>query len=128
VGAEATQEVASIIGVEQCEVETEGRWSQSSSPRWIMKPVARTSQGPHVTILNRTSIRIKNGTTIMTSNLVDRKELQVKLRYMRNRYMKLGSVKSVMTNNGKRSIISNLNRRRRVMCDVKRSSGIKDPR
>jgi hypothetical protein len=83
--AEVTQEMASTVGVEQCEVETKGRWSQSSSLRWITKSVARTSQGSHVMILNRTNIRIKNDTTTMISNLVGRKEMQVKLRYMRNR-------------------------------------------
>jgi hypothetical protein len=77
--------------------------------RWITEPTTRTNQGPSATIMDRTSIRIKNDMTTMISNLTDRKELQVKLRYMRNkRYMKLESVKSVMTNNRKRSTINSL--------------------
>jgi hypothetical protein len=53
--------------------------------RWITKPTTRTSQGPSAMIMDRTSIRIKNDMTIMINNLADRKELQVKLRHMRNR-------------------------------------------
>jgi hypothetical protein len=79
--------------------------------RWNMKMVIRTNQGPGAMILDKTSIRIKNDTTTtMINNLADRKELQMKLGYMRDRgYMKLGSAKSVMTNNRKRSTINNLN-------------------
>jgi hypothetical protein len=53
--------------------------------RWITKPMTRTNQGLGATIMDRTSIRIKNDTTTMISNLAGRKELQVKLRHMRNR-------------------------------------------
>jgi hypothetical protein len=49
------------------------------------KPMTRTNQGLGATIMDRTSIRIKNDTTTMISNLAGRKELQVKLRHMRNR-------------------------------------------
>jgi hypothetical protein len=108
--------------------------------RWITKLTIRTNQSPGATIMDRTSIRIKNDTITMISNLDDRKELQVKLGHMRNRWhMKLGSAKSAMTNNRKRSTISSLNKYRRrkrthrikmsrVRCHVKGGSGIKDPR
>jgi hypothetical protein len=77
--------------------------------RWITEVTTRTNQGPDVTIMVRTSNRIKNDTT-MISNLTNRKELQVKLRYMRNKWhMKLGSAKSAMANNRKRGIINSLN-------------------
>jgi hypothetical protein len=80
---------------------------------WITKPMTRTNQGPGATIMDRTSIRIKNDTTTMISNLARRKELQVMLRYKRNiRHMKLESGKSAMTTNRK-STISSLNRHRR---------------
>jgi hypothetical protein len=108
--------------------------------RRITEPTARTNQSHGVTILNRTKFRIKNDTTTMISNLAGREKLQVKLRYMRNRWhMKTGSVKSALTNNRMRSTIGSLNRHRRmkrtqrikisrIMCHVKRSSRIKDPR
>jgi hypothetical protein len=108
--------------------------------RWITKPTTRTNQGPGATIMDKTSIRIKNDMTTMISNLAGRKELQVKLRHIRNRWhMKLESAKSVMTNNKKRTTISGLNRHgrrkqthrikmRRVMWHVKGGSEIKDPR
>jgi hypothetical protein len=108
--------------------------------RWIPKPTTRTNQGPNAMIMDRTSIKIKNDTTTMISDLAGRKELQVKLRHMRNRWhMKLGSVKSDMTNNRKRSTINSLNRHKRkkridrikmsrVRYHVKGGSGIKDPR
>jgi hypothetical protein len=35
-----------------------------------------------VTILDRTSIRVKNDTTTMVGNLAGRKEMQMKLGYM----------------------------------------------
>jgi hypothetical protein len=91
-------------------------------------------------ILNRTSIIINNDTTSMISNLADKKELQIKPRHMRNKcHMKLGSAKSVMTNNRKMSTISSLNRHMRrkrthrtktsrVMCHVKGGSKIMDPK
>jgi hypothetical protein len=53
--------------------------------RWITKPTTRTNQDPGATIMDRTSIWIKNDTTTMICNLTGRKDLQVKLRYMRNR-------------------------------------------
>jgi hypothetical protein len=82
--------------------------------RWITKPTTKTIQGPSAMIMDKMSIRIKNDTTTMISNLVGRKELQVKLRNMRNRWhVKLKIAKSVMTNNRKRSTISCLNRHRR---------------
>jgi hypothetical protein len=71
--------------------------------RWITKLTTRTNQGPCATIMDR-SIRIKNDTTTMISNLAGRKELQVKLRHVKPR-----SVKSAMTNNSKRSTINSLN-------------------
>jgi hypothetical protein len=44
-------------------------------------------------IMNRTRIKIKNGTITMINNLANTKELQVKLRYMRKRrHMKLVGV------------------------------------
>jgi hypothetical protein len=65
--------------------------------RWIKEPKVRTIQGPGAMIMDRTNIRIKNGAASQ-------------LRYMRNRrHIKLGSVKSAMTNNRKRSTISSLN-------------------
>jgi hypothetical protein len=77
--------------------------------------------------MDRTSIRIKNDMTTMISNLTGRKELQVKLWHV-----KLGSVKSAMTNNRKSTICNlNLHMRRkrthrtkmsRVMCHVKGGS------
>jgi hypothetical protein len=80
--------------------------------RWITKPTTKTIQGPSAMIMDKMSIRIKNDTTTMISNLVGRKELQVKLRNMRNRwYVKLKIAKSVM--NRKRSTTSCLNRHRR---------------
>jgi ribosomal protein S24E len=36
-------------------------------------------------IMNRTRIKIKNDTITMINNLANRKELQVKLRYMRKK-------------------------------------------
>jgi hypothetical protein len=39
--------------------------------RWIMKSATRTNWGPGVTIMGRTSIKIKNNTTTMISNLAD---------------------------------------------------------
>jgi hypothetical protein len=105
-----------------------------------MKPTARNNQSPGATILNRTKVRIKNDTTIMISNLASREKLQVKLRYMRNgRHMKTRNIKSALANYRKRSTISSLNQHRRtkraqrikmsrILCHVKRSSRIKNPR
>jgi hypothetical protein len=42
--------------------------------RWITKPMTRTNQGLGATIMDRTSIRIKNDTTTMISNLAGRKD------------------------------------------------------
>jgi hypothetical protein len=108
--------------------------------RRITEPTARTNQSPGAMILNRTKIRIKNDTTIMISNLASREKLQVKLRYMRiRRHMKTRSIKSALVNNRKRSTINSLNWHRRmkrtqrikmsrIMCHVKRSTRIKNPR
>jgi hypothetical protein len=108
--------------------------------RRITEPTARTNQGLGTMILNRTKVKINNDMTTMISNLVGGKELQVKSRYMRNRrHMKIGSAKSLMTNNRKTITINSTNRYRRrkrtqrtkmsrVMCHVKRSYRIKDPR
>jgi hypothetical protein len=102
--------------------------------------MARTKKGPGVTILNKTKVRIKNDMTTMINYLAGRKKLQLKLRYMRTKHhMKMRSAKSAQANNKKRSIVSSLNRHSgrkqtqeikmsRVMCHVKRSSRIKDPR
>jgi hypothetical protein len=76
----------------------------------------------------------------MISNLASREKLQVKLRYMRNgRHMKTRNIKSALANYRKRSTISSLNQHRRmkraqrikmsrILCHVKRSSRIKNPR
>jgi hypothetical protein len=81
--------------------------------RWIMKLMTRTNRGLGAMIIDKTSIIIKNDTTTMISNLASRKEVQVKLRHMRNRRrVKMGSAKSAMTNNRNKSTINNLNRHR----------------
>jgi hypothetical protein len=82
--------------------------------RRITEPTSKTNQVLGATILSRTKVRIYNDTITMISNLADRKKLQVKPRYIRNRqHMKMRSAKSALTNNMKRSIVSSLNRHRR---------------
>ena len=79
--------------------------------RWITEPMASTNHSPGATILNRARVRIKNYTTTMISNLTGRKELQVKLRHMRNRWhMKMRSIESALTSNRKRSTICCIDR------------------
>jgi hypothetical protein len=60
--------------------------------------VTRTNQDPGATIMDRTSIRIKNDTTTTINNLGNEKELQVKLRKMKNRrHMNPRSAKSAIS-------------------------------
>jgi hypothetical protein len=62
-------------------------------------------------ILNKPRVKLKNGTTIMISDLTNRQQLKIKIRNMRNRRdPKMQSVKSDMAKNRVGSAICNGNK------------------
>jgi hypothetical protein len=75
-----------------------------------MAPGASTNQMTRATILNIAKIRIKNGMTIMVSNLPSRHKLHGQIRNKRNiRDIKRVIIKRALSNNKKRGTIGGMN-------------------
>jgi DNA mismatch repair ATPase MutL len=75
-----------------------------------MAPGASTNQMTRATILNIVKIRIKNGTTIMVSNLPSRQKLHGRIRNKRNiRGIKRVIIKRALSSNRKRGTIGGMN-------------------